>query len=257
MLMLTGTPIQNNLLELMSLLSFVMPDMFAERIEGIKLLFGDNKVKQNKETAYQKEKVIQAKRIMEPFVLRRVKTDVLGNILPEKYEHCVECDVPSRQRKVYDKTFASFSQIVHSGEARLKGAGVLVELRKAANHSLLIRNYYTDDMLSEMAQKYCKDTSHRDSEVNLVFEDMQVMSDFELSRLCLQERCLKDFHLPHELIMDSGKFLYLDSVLPKMKEKGDRILLFNQFVMTMDILEVYLQTRGHKYLRLDGSVSTQ
>ncbi len=42
--MLTGTPIQNNLLELMSLLTFVMPDMFAQRVEGIKLLFGDSKV---------------------------------------------------------------------------------------------------------------------------------------------------------------------------------------------------------------------
>jgi SWI/SNF-related matrix-associated actin-dependent regulator 1 of chromatin subfamily A len=42
--MLTGTPIQNNLLELMSLLSFVMREMFAERVEGIKLLFGDSKV---------------------------------------------------------------------------------------------------------------------------------------------------------------------------------------------------------------------
>ena len=41
--MLTGTPIQNNLLELMSLLAFVMPDMFAERIGGIKMLFGDNR----------------------------------------------------------------------------------------------------------------------------------------------------------------------------------------------------------------------
>lgn len=35
---------------------------------------------------------------------------------------------------------------------------------------------------------FLKDPSHRDSEVNFVFEDMQVMSDFELSRLCLQER---------------------------------------------------------------------
>lgn len=42
--MLTGTPIQNNILELMSLLTFVMPDMFSQQVEGIKLLFGDNKV---------------------------------------------------------------------------------------------------------------------------------------------------------------------------------------------------------------------
>ena len=34
--------------------------------------------------------------------------------------------------------------------------------------------------------------------------------------------------------------------------QGDRILLFNQFTMMMDITEVYLQTRQYKYLRLDG-----
>ena len=34
--------------------------------------------------------------------------------------------------------------------------GFLIELRKAANHPLLVRDYYTDDMLSTMAQNYCK-----------------------------------------------------------------------------------------------------
>ncbi|XP_028409911.1 SWI/SNF-related matrix-associated actin-dependent regulator of chromatin subfamily A containing DEAD/H box 1-like [Dendronephthya gigantea] len=257
MLMLTGTPIQNNILELMSLLTFVMPDMFAQQVEGIKLLFGDNKVKQKGESAYQKEKVIQAKRIMQPFVLRRVKKDVLGNSLPDKQEHLVECDVPSRQRKVYNENFNSFCKIMRSTETKdpAKGFGLIIELRKAANHSLLIRSHYTDDMLNKMAQNYCKHPSHRDSEVNFVFQDMQVMSDFELSRLCLNERCLRDFHLPDELIMDSGKFIYLDSILPKMKENGDRVLLFNQFVMMMDIVEVYLKKRGYKYLRFDGSTS--
>ena len=37
--------------------------------------------------------------------------------------------------------------------------------------------------------------------------------------------------------------------------QGDRILMFNQFTMMMDIVEVYLQARGYKYLRFDGSVS--
>ena len=98
----------------------------------------------------------QVKRIIEPFVMRRVKEDVssnsfnsltdtscsskdwigidprlsgiilisfsfsfqvLGNSLPEKHEHIVECDVPARQRIVYDETFSSCNRIIHqSGE---------------------------------------------------------------------------------------------------------------------------------------------
>lgn len=40
--------------------------------------------------------------------------------------------------------------------ATSRAMGFLMELRKAANHPLLIRDYYTDDMLSTMAQNYCK-----------------------------------------------------------------------------------------------------
>ena len=44
-----------------------------------------------------------------------------------------------------------------------------------------------------------------------------------------------------------------DDILPKMQANEDRILIFTQFVMVLDIMEQYLRIRGHKYLRLDGS----
>ena len=42
-----------------------------------------------------------------------------------------------------------------------------------------------------------------------------------------------------------------------MKDEGDRVLIFTQFVIVMDIMEQYLRIRGHKYLRLDGSTPVQ
>merc|ERR1712080_276531 len=54
-----------------------------------------------------------------------------------------------------------------------------------------------------------------------------------------------------------GKFQLLDDLLPEMKGNGDRVLIFSQFTMLLDVLERYLRIRSHKYLRLDGQTPVQ
>lgn len=49
----------------------------------------------------------------------------------------------------------------------------------------------------------------------------------------------------------------LDKLLPEMRDNDDRVLIFTQFTMVLDIMEQYLRIRGHKYLRLDGSTPVQ
>lgn len=61
--------------------------------------------------------------------------------------------------------------------------------------------------------------------------------------------------LPDHLILESGKFLELDIILPKLKEEGHRVLIFSQFTMMLDILEKYLELRAHEYVRIDGSTA--
>ena len=56
---------------------------------------------------------------------------------------------------------------------------------------------------------------------------------------------------------DSGKFQLLDDLLPDMKNSGDRVLIFSQFTMLLDVLERYLKIRGYKYMRLDGQTPVQ
>lgn len=53
--------------------------------------------------------------------------------------------------------------------------------------------------------------------------------------------------------MDSAKIKTLQRLILEMKARGDRILLFSQFVIMLDILEVVLETMGIRFLRLDGS----
>ncbi|KAH9632929.1 hypothetical protein HF086_002751 [Spodoptera exigua] len=117
-LLLTGTPLQNNLLELMSLLCFVMPHMFSGKTDDLKSLFQKNaKSKTTKnaegkqeadELPFEQSQITQAKRIMKPFVLRRLKRDVLQD-LPKKTNHRELCPMSERQGILYKNLIASFS----------------------------------------------------------------------------------------------------------------------------------------------------
>ncbi|XP_022785581.1 SWI/SNF-related matrix-associated actin-dependent regulator of chromatin subfamily A containing DEAD/H box 1-like [Stylophora pistillata] len=253
-LLLTGTPLQNNLLELMSLLSFVMPSMFGDSVQGIKMLFSNSKMNGEPGSNYQKATVAQAKRIMKPFVLRRLKKDVLQQ-LPAKHDLIVKVDLTEEQRQLYNYNFVNCSRQFKESDGGSQYSNILMLLRKAANHPLLLRNRFNDSILLKMAKKYCKDPAHRDCEPDLVFEDMTVMSDFELHCLCREEQSLADHCLSKEIMMKSGKFEYLDTLLPELKQKNCRLLLFSQFTMMMDIIEVYLSNRSHRYLRLDGKTA--
>ena len=62
----------------------------------------------------------------------------------------------------------------------------MMDLRKAANHPLLLRHHYTEEVLQTMAAGILREPTHRDADHGLVMEDLRVMSDFELHNLCLK-----------------------------------------------------------------------
>lgn len=57
------------------------------------------------------------------------------------------------------------------------------------------------------------------------------------------------------LILDSGKLVQLDKLLPVLKAQGHRVLLYFQMTRMIDLMEEYLGFRQYKYLRLDGGSS--
>ncbi|KAG8891809.1 hypothetical protein FRB99_003344, partial [Tulasnella sp. 403] len=82
-LLLTGTPLQNNLQELVSLLNFIMPDLFVQHEESLRAIF---KAKADSRQSFlSRDRVTRAKKMMTPFVLRRRKDQVLKD-LPRKTE---------------------------------------------------------------------------------------------------------------------------------------------------------------------------
>ena len=56
-----------------------------------------------------------------------------------------------------------------------------------------------------------------------------------------------------DIVSASGKMMMLDRLLPHLQANDHRVVLFSQYTRTLDIIEDYLQLRGYKYTRLDGS----
>ncbi|XP_046621833.1 SWI/SNF-related matrix-associated actin-dependent regulator of chromatin subfamily A containing DEAD/H box 1 homolog [Neodiprion virginianus] len=254
-ILLTGTPLQNNLLELMSLLMFAMPSMFAGKQAELKSLFSKNtKIAAEKsgraETEFEREQVVNAKRIMKPFILRRLKSEVLQD-LPVKTEQVIRCRLEASQLELYQNLVAEFTVEADSNK-EVNGTGMMMQLRKLANHPLLIRDYYNETKLKDMAKKLSRDPTYKQKNPDYVFEDLLWMSDYQINQLTRVHKCLAGQGLPQELIPNSGKFQKFDELLPKLKTDGHRVLIFSQFTSMLNIIEDYLAIRGHKFTRLDG-----
>ncbi|XP_061135813.1 SWI/SNF-related matrix-associated actin-dependent regulator of chromatin subfamily A containing DEAD/H box 1A isoform X1 [Syngnathus typhle] len=247
-LLLTGTPLQNNLLELMSLLNFIMPTMFSSSTTQLYRMFSMKA--QEEQSHFEKKRISQARRIMKPFILRRLKNEVLKQ-LPDKEEMLEFCSMSEKQQVLY-QTLLKKMKASTTGEKQ-ELCNVMMQLRKMANHPLLHRQYYTTEKLSAMSKLMLKEPTHHDANAALIQEDMEVMSDFELHNLCQQYTSISSYQLDNNLLLDSGKFHWLTQKLASLKEKGDRVVLFSQFVVMLDIIEILMKHLNHRYIRMDGS----
>ena len=174
-ILITGTPLQNNLMELLydfcffilissSLLTFIMPDIFNPAYETFVSIFDLKNSNNRLEDEVSKRRVERAGKIMNPFVLRRRKEDVLNDI-PPKSRKIVYCSMSKAQKSVYQEILLDSKKkyIETVGESNPKTkktkkilqknntiSNVMMELRKAADHQLLIRKIYADEKLPSL-----------------------------------------------------------------------------------------------------------
>ncbi|KAF9529183.1 chromodomain-helicase DNA-binding protein [Crepidotus variabilis] len=126
-LLITGTPLQNNVKELLSLMHFLMPEKFALTNE-----FDLNDVDHE-------AKIKQLHEQLESLMLRRLKKDVLTS-LPTKSERILRVEMSAMQMHFYKNILTkNFAALVKSanGNSNISLLNIAMELKKAANHPFL------------------------------------------------------------------------------------------------------------------------
>ncbi|OAA66598.1 snf2 family helicase [Niveomyces insectorum RCEF 264] len=153
-LLITGTPLQNNLHELWALLNFLLPDVFGDAEAFDQWFSGQNR---DQDTVVQ-----QLHRVLRPFLLRRVKSDVEKSLLPKK-EVNVYIGMSDMQVKWYQKILEKDIDAVNGAggkrESKTRLLNIVMQLRKCCNHPYLFEGaepgppYTTDEHLVYNAGK--------------------------------------------------------------------------------------------------------
>ncbi|KAL4443678.1 hypothetical protein ABPG75_011415 [Micractinium tetrahymenae] len=151
-MLITGTPLQNNLHELWALLNFLLPEVFssAEKFDEW-FQMGENK-------EGEAEVVQQLHKVLRPFLLRRLKSDVEKS-LPPKKETILKIGMSEMQRKYYAALLQKDMDAVTGGADRSRLLNIVMQLRKCCNHPYLFQGaepgppYITGDHLVENAGK--------------------------------------------------------------------------------------------------------
>ena len=148
-LLLTGTPLQNDIMEIWSYLHFLMPNLFYSNIEFREWFHTQfyNAIHNN--AALNKQIINSLHSILRPFLLRRLKKDVEKQ-LPEKIEHVVYCELSRRQKYLYDEYInTDMTQNTLKKNDYFSIMNVLMQLRKVCNHpDLFDSRDYDSSMLS-------------------------------------------------------------------------------------------------------------
>jgi len=270
-LLLTGTPIQNNLMEMINLLRFIQPAIFSQHVEALENLFKQSFSLQDVTNGALRisDRVRRARGILRHFILQRVKEQVLS-AMPPKTSRLVYCEMDDIQRPLYNSYERQFRRDKSAGEPAASQSraaatrvvndqnNVWVQLRKAAIHPQLFRREFDDHKVKQMA-KILMDTVdqselRQDNLAHLVGE-LKDCSDFELHLWCKDYPSIRTFDIKKGSWMQSGKIQALLKLIQEFKENGDRVLVFTRFAKVLNILRECLETAGVSFVTLEGSTA--
>lgn len=228
---LSGTPIQNDLSEYFSLLDFANPGILGSRSEfhktyEIPILRGRDADGTDEQQQKGNERLAELLNLVNKFIIRR-SNDLLSKYLPVKYEHVVFCNLAPFQLDLYNHFIQSpeiKSLLRGKGSQPLKAIGIL---KKLCNHPDLLK--LSDDLPG--CEKYFP-------------EDMTVSNGRR------GDREVKTWY--------SGKMMVLDRMLARIRQDtNDKIVLISNYTQTLDLFERLCRARAYGCIRLDGTMGVK
>ncbi|DAZ97744.1 TPA: hypothetical protein N0F65_009024 [Lagenidium giganteum] len=214
-LLLTGTPLQNNVEELWTLLNFLDGEKFDSMEEFLEN-YGDLKDSTQVERLHSE---------LKPFLLRRMKEDVEKSLAP-KEETIIEVELTVLQKQYYRAIYERNTEFLARGGKKANAPSlmnVVMELRKCCNHPFLIKG------MEQREVERLRQSPGSEEEINTQIREL--------------------------LVTTSGKLVLLDKLLPPLRENGHRVLIFSQFKIMLDILQDYLRLRNYRCERIDGNIT--
>lgn len=229
---LTGTPVENRLSELWSILDFLNPgylgpkNFFQRRFATPIERYGDTASLQT------------LRSLVQPFLLRRLKTDRdIIQDLPDKQEMTVFCGLSSEQASLYQHTVdRSLAEIEAAEGIQRKGIilALLVKLKQICNHPALFLKEESGEGKDKGGEG--KDKGSRIKDKNGGDLAFSLYTSAFLTR--------------------SGKLQRLEEMLEEVVAEGDRALIFTQFAEWGKLLKAHLERQlGQETLFLYGSTS--
>uniref|UniRef100_A0A3B4UXV6 Proliferation-associated SNF2-like protein n=1 Tax=Seriola dumerili TaxID=41447 RepID=A0A3B4UXV6_SERDU len=274
-LLLTGTPLQNNLAELWSLLNFLLPEVFDD-LKSFESWFDINTLGEAESvvaTEREQNVLSMLHQILTPFLLRRLKSDVTLEVPPKK-EIIVYAPLTPKQETFYTAVVNNtITKML--GQEKTEDPVELMSNSRPKRRSRKVVNYKETDTDSPKDLEKYLDSVRKDVELSLI-PVLNVQSPLDAhihlklqNILMLLKRCCnhpylveypldpatQEFKIDEELVRSSGKFLILDRLLPELKKRGHKVLIFSQMTSILDILVDYCYLRGFQYSRLDGKMS--
>ncbi|TPP66356.1 Dna repair and recombination protein rad54 [Fasciola gigantica] len=240
--LLSGTPIQNDLLEYFSLVHFVNMGLLGTAAEfrrhfEIPILRGRDADATEEEQKRGEEKLQELLMVVNRCIIRRTQA-LLTKYLPVKIEQVVCCKLTDSQRAVYCDFVTRKAHEVASrmNSARgdradnvsLSSLASITHLKKLCNHPDLV---------------YDKMASNADGFQNA------------LSHFPVDYRGCLDSNAPFRPNL-SGKFQVLTSILALIRTTtSDKVVLISNYTQTLDLFERLCQSRNYVYVRLDGTMT--